>query len=194
MLANRPPYIGARRRGRGQRRYEMEEAVRARRLGHHEKGERGAACARRRRDALGAVADGGQPRGVPARWPDGFDTVEERIGYRVRPAWIFRRKRYGRIELIVVVKNDGVAGVPGILRLFVESGKKKVKMSGSLDPGQPYAGKVRQASFLLPEGVDYEGLTIRAEIERFQGQPRRRRRTGESGPSLEPGRWVRKDG
>ncbi len=99
------------------------------------------------------------------RFPRAFDTLEERIGWRVRPSWVLRRKRYGRIELIVVLKNDGVASMPGTLRVYLESKDGKVKMGGALDPGHPYAGKLRHASFLLPEGVDYEGLTLRAEIE-----------------------------
>jgi hypothetical protein len=99
------------------------------------------------------------------RFPRCFETMEARIGYRVRPAWTFRRKRYDRIELIIAVKNDGVAGVPGSLKLWIEDKKGKVRLGGSLDPGHPYAGKLRQASFILPEGVDYEGLAIRAEIE-----------------------------
>ena len=99
------------------------------------------------------------------RFPRAFDTLEERIGWRVRPSWIYRRKRYGRIEIICAFKNDGVAGVPGALRVYLESEDGKVKVGGALDPGYPHAGKVRQASFLLPAGVDYEGLRLRAEIE-----------------------------
>jgi hypothetical protein len=165
MLSNRPPYMAAIVEDGGQRRYEMEPA------------QKSVCCDIPRNDIamlhsldVGAThwalwQMGENLARYYERFPYGIDTLESRIGYRVRPSWIWRRKRYNRIELIVGVKNDGVAGVPGILRLFVEGGKKKIKMSGSLDPGQPFAGKVRQASFLLPEGVDYEGLTIRAEIE-----------------------------
>ncbi|MFN2531371.1 MAG: hypothetical protein ABR555_08745 [Pyrinomonadaceae bacterium] len=99
------------------------------------------------------------------RYPVGFDTLQRRIGYRVRPSWIWQRRRYGTDELIVAVTNDGVAGVPGLLRLYVESIDEKVKIGGALDAGQPYAGKVRQASFLLPKGSDGQKMRIRAEIE-----------------------------
>ncbi len=99
------------------------------------------------------------------KFPRCFDTMESRIGYRVRPSWVYRRKRYDRIELVIAFKNDGVAGVPGSLKVWVENRKTRMKIGGSLDPGHPYAGKLRQASFLLPEGVDYEGCTLRAEIE-----------------------------
>lgn len=38
-------------------------------------------------------------------------------------------------------------------------------VGGSLDAGHPYAGKLRQASFLLPKGMDGQKMKIRAEIE-----------------------------
>jgi hypothetical protein len=40
-----------------------------------------------------------------------------------------------------------------------------VKVGGSLDPGYPLPGKIRQAQFVLPPGVDWKGLKLRAEIE-----------------------------
>lgn len=99
------------------------------------------------------------------RYPNGFDTLHRRIGYRVRPSWVWQRKRYGTDEVIVAVTNDGVAGVPGVLRLYVESTDGKIKIGGSLDGGHPHAGKIRQASFLLPKGLDRQKMRIRAEIE-----------------------------
>jgi hypothetical protein len=52
-----------------------------------------------------------------------------------------------------------------VLRLKLESLDGKIQLSGSLDAGQPYAGKIRQASFLLPKNSDGLKLKIRAEIE-----------------------------
>jgi len=91
--------------------------------------------------------------------------LRRRLGYRVRPSWIWQRKRYGTDELIVAISNDGVAGVPGVLSLHVESVDRKIRLSGSLDAGHPHAGKIRQASFLLPKNSDGLTLKIRAEIE-----------------------------
>jgi len=99
------------------------------------------------------------------RYPKGFETLRKRIGYRVRPSWVWQRKRYGTNELIVAIANDGVAGVPGMLRVFVENTDGSVKVGGSLDPGHPHAGKLRQASFILPRGMDGQKMKIRAEIE-----------------------------
>jgi hypothetical protein len=90
----------------------------------------------------------------------------------LRPSWIWQRKRFGTDEVIVAVSNDGVAGVPGILRLYVEGEDGRIQMKGSLDAGQPYAGKIRQASFLLPKGSDGLKLKIRAELETKGGTRR----------------------
>ena len=99
------------------------------------------------------------------RYPSGLDTLRRRMGYRVRPSWVWQRKRYGTDELIIAIANDGVAGIPGLLRIFVESPDGKVKMAGTLDAGHPYGGKLRQASFVLPKGMDGQQMKIRAEIE-----------------------------
>jgi len=99
------------------------------------------------------------------RYPNGFDTLRRRMGYRVRPSWVWQRKRYDTDELIVAIANDGVAGIPGVLRVYIESPDAKVKVGGSLDAGHPYGGKLRQASFVLPKGMDGQKLKIRAEIE-----------------------------
>ena len=99
------------------------------------------------------------------RYPAGFDTLRRRMGYRVRPSWVWQRKRYGTDELIVAFANDGVAGVPGALRVYVESLDGRVKVGGSLDAGQPHGGRVRQASFILPQGLAGQQLKLRAELE-----------------------------
>ena len=100
-----------------------------------------------------------------AQYPEGFATLQRRMGYRVRPAWVWQRKRYGTAELIVAVVNDGVAGVPGVLRIFAETPDGKLRVGGGLDAGHPFAGRVRQASFVLPPGLDGQEVMLRAELE-----------------------------
>jgi hypothetical protein len=99
------------------------------------------------------------------RYPEAFVALDRRLGYRVRPSWIWQRKRHGTSEIVLAIANDGVAGVPGILRVFVESEDGKVRVGGSLDAGYPHAGRLRQASFMLPRGLDGTTLRLRAEIE-----------------------------
>jgi hypothetical protein len=99
------------------------------------------------------------------RYPNGFSTLQRRMGYRVRPSWIWQRKRYDTSELIVAFANDGVAGVPGVLRAYVESPDGRVRIGGSLDAGHPHGGKLRQASFVLPKGFEGLKMLLRAEVE-----------------------------
>ncbi len=87
------------------------------------------------------------------------------MGYRVRPSRIWQRKRYETSEIVVALANNGVAGVPGILHLYVESMDGRVKIGGGLDAGHPYGGKLRQASFILPRGMEGQKVEIRAELE-----------------------------
>ena len=103
------------------------------------------------------------------RYPEGFRALQRRMGYRLRPSWVWQRKRFGTFELIVAIANDGVAGLPGVLRLTIETSDGKFRRGGSLDGGHPHAGKVRQASFLLPREIDGGELRLNAELETKAG-------------------------
>ncbi len=98
-------------------------------------------------------------------FPKWFDRINSRIGYRVRPSFIWSYKDNGYLGLIIGFANDGIAGVPGVLRVSVETPEGKVLRSGCLDPGYPLPGKIRQAQFVLPKETKWQGLKLRAEIE-----------------------------
>jgi len=98
-------------------------------------------------------------------YPQCFDRINRRIGYNVRPSFIWSYEDAGYLGLILGFANDGVAGVPGVLRITVESADGKPLKSGCLDAGYPLPGKVRQAQFVLPQETKFEGLRLRAEIE-----------------------------
>jgi len=98
-------------------------------------------------------------------FPAWFDRINRRIGYRVRPSFIWSYEQNGYLGLIVGFANDGIAAVPGVLRVSVESEDGKRFTSGCLDPGYPLPGKIRQAQFVLPQGTKWQGLRLRAEIE-----------------------------
>jgi len=98
-------------------------------------------------------------------YPKAFDQINRRIGYRVRPSMIWSYEDAGTLGLIIAFANDGIAGVPGVLRVTVENADGKVLKSGCLDAGFPLPGKLRQAQFVLPQGTKFEGLKLRAEIE-----------------------------
>jgi len=98
------------------------------------------------------------------KYPRGFERLRTNLGYRLRPSWVWQRKRHGTYEVIVAISNRGVAGVPGVLWLQLADPDGQVKMRGTLDPGHPYGGGIRLASFLLPN--QFEGtLRLSAELE-----------------------------
>lgn len=98
-------------------------------------------------------------------YPNALGQLQSRLGYRVRPSWIWQRKRLGAREFIVAVANDGVAGVPGVLRLTLRDPHGSFRMEGGLDAGHPHGGRLRQASFLVPRDVTAKLLHLSAELE-----------------------------
>jgi hypothetical protein len=99
------------------------------------------------------------------KYPDALDALARQIGYRVRPSWVWTYEEGGYPGLIVGFVNDGIAAVPGVLRVSVVSEDGKVNVGGSLDAGYPLPGKVRQAKLPLPKGTRWKGLRLKAEIE-----------------------------
>jgi hypothetical protein len=97
--------------------------------------------------------------------PLAFEALERRLGYRVRPSWIWQRKRYGTDELVVAFANDGVAGVPGVLHVRALDQEGRVLAGGGLDAGHPHAGRLRLASFVLPPGHAGREVRLTAELE-----------------------------
>jgi hypothetical protein len=87
-------------------------------------------------------------------------------------------RKDGRPGLVVGLTNDGVAAIPGVLRISVVRPDGKELAGGSLDPGLPLPGKIRQAQLQLRAGdidvdvfeggvsvLDWRGLRLRAELE-----------------------------
>jgi hypothetical protein len=97
--------------------------------------------------------------------PDVLDRAARRIGYRIRPSWIWSCEKDGSPGLVIGLVNDGIAGVPGTLRLTAYSEDGKVNSSGCVDPGYPHPRGVRQALLRLPKGTDWKGLRLKAELE-----------------------------
>ena len=103
--------------------------------------------------------------GYYEKYPEAIDQLARRVGYRVRPSWIWQTEKDGYPGLVVGLVNNGIACVPGVLRLTVFSDDGKVNVSGCLDPGYPMTRGVRQAMLMLPKGTDWKGLKLRAELE-----------------------------
>jgi len=99
------------------------------------------------------------------QFPAAIDQLSRKIGYRVRPSWVWTYEEQGYPGLIIGFVNDGIAGVPGALRITVVQEDGRVLANGCLDPGYPLPGKVRQAKFPLPRGTRWQGLKLKGEIE-----------------------------
>ena len=99
-------------------------------------------------------------------YPEALDELASRIGYRVRPSYIWHgQDKEGLDYLIIGMVNDGIAGVPGVLRLtlFTDEG---VVCSGCLDAGYPEAGGgVRSGMMYLPKGMDWNNGSLRLKVE-----------------------------
>lgn len=97
-------------------------------------------------------------------YPRGFERLRTNLGYRLRPSWVWQRKRHGAAELIVAVSNRGIAGVPGVLWLQLSSPDEQLKLRGTMDAGHPVGGGIRLASFYLPK--EFVGnVHLSAELE-----------------------------
>jgi hypothetical protein len=97
--------------------------------------------------------------------PTALDSLAKSMGYRVRPSWIWTYEDRGEPGLIIGFVNDGIAGVPGVLRVTIASESGQALSSGSLDAGYPLPGRVRQAQFPLPKGTAWQGLRLKAQLE-----------------------------
>lgn len=98
-------------------------------------------------------------------YPHALNALSRSVGYRVRPSWIWTYEERGESGLIVGLVNDGIAGVPGVLRISVASPSGQVLRAGCLDPGYPLPGRVRQALLPLPKGTSWQGLRLKADLE-----------------------------
>ncbi|HEX4005364.1 MAG TPA: hypothetical protein VHX60_04270 [Acidobacteriaceae bacterium] len=98
-------------------------------------------------------------------YPEAFNRIARRIGYRVRPSFLWSYSDGPQCGLVAGFANDGIAAVPGVLRVTVKTEDGKVLAGGCLDAGYPLPGKIRQAQLVLPPETRWEGLRLKAAIE-----------------------------
>lgn len=97
-------------------------------------------------------------------YPDGIHTLQRKLGYRLRPAWVWQRKRHETDELVFAMINDGSAGVPGTLWLEA-TGSDGTKLRGKLAPGCPIPGKVSLVSMTLPPNWQGQAIQLAIQLE-----------------------------
>ncbi|HEU4959293.1 MAG TPA: twin-arginine translocation signal domain-containing protein [Sphingomonas sp.] len=103
--------------------------------------------------------------GYYEKYPEPIDRIARRIGYRVYPAFVWATARDGASGVVIGLANDGVAGVPGVLRLTLKDANGAVVASGCVDPGYPRPTGIRQAMLTWPGTRDWQGLRLSAELE-----------------------------
>lgn len=78
--------------------------------------------------------------------------ISENVGYRIRPAIIWRRKLRGKTELVLGLRNDGSSQVPGTLSITATY-SNQTKESAELSIGQPMPGKMHMIPIAIPDSV-----------------------------------------
>jgi hypothetical protein len=99
------------------------------------------------------------------QFPDALNKLSTSVGYRIRPSWIWQYDKEGYPRIVLGLVNDGISGIPGALRVYLKNDQGTINAGGSLDPGYPVPGKVRQVEIPLPKETDWRGLKLYAAIE-----------------------------
>ena len=98
------------------------------------------------------------------QYPQGIDGLNRVIGYRLRPAWIWTYGESQQMGLILGLANDGISGVPGVVRLVLLDQNGQALAAAALEPGHPLPHQVRLVRLELPAGVGWEGTRLKAEL------------------------------
>jgi hypothetical protein len=101
------------------------------------------------------------------KYERGFQLLDSKLGYRVRPTWIWIDTKKEPHSIILAIKNDGCAPPPGILRVYVSDEAKNFRVGGGLDPGLPSPAGVRVCSIPLPQGVKWKTTPIDHDVSKL---------------------------
>lgn len=90
-------------------------------------------------------------------YPAIYSELQNKIGYRLRPAIIFRKSMdNGPEEIVIGMKNDGGIAPPGIVTIHAELPDSKV-CSVSLPEGKPAPGPMELYRISLPDNISEWG-------------------------------------
>ena len=98
------------------------------------------------------------------QYPEGIDTLNRVIGYRLRPAWIWTYGAAPHAGLIVGLANNGISGLPGVVRLSLLDQAGNTLSASTLEPGHPLSHQVRLVQLDLPTALHWEGTRLKAEL------------------------------
>jgi hypothetical protein len=78
-----------------------------------------------------------------------LEYIAQNIGYRIRPAIIWKRQLRGREELVLGLRNDGSSAPPGTIRITADfSGHASEQIE--LPVGEPVPGKMQMYAIPMP--------------------------------------------
>jgi len=98
------------------------------------------------------------------QYPAGIDSLQRVIGYRLRPAWIWTYGKAPEMGLLIGLANDGISGVPGLVRLTVLDPNGQTISEATLEAGHPTPHQVRLVRLELPAGIRWEGTRLKAAV------------------------------
>jgi hypothetical protein len=98
------------------------------------------------------------------KYPHGIDGLNRLIGYRLRPAWVWTYGQQPHAGLIIGLANDGISGVPGVVRLLLLDQNGNLVSESILDAGHPTPHQVRLARLELPAGLGWKGTRLKGEL------------------------------
>ena len=98
------------------------------------------------------------------QYPAGINGLNRVIGYRLRPAWIWTIGESAHSTLIVALSNDGISGVPGLVRLTLLDQHGRPIFESTLEAGHPTPHQVRLVHLELRPGISWEGTCLKAEL------------------------------
>jgi hypothetical protein len=81
-----------------------------------------------------------------------LEYIAQNIGYRIRPAIIWKRQLRGREELVLGLRNDGCSAPPGTIRITADfSGQANEQIE--LPVGEPVPGKMQMYAIPMPASM-----------------------------------------
>ena len=95
------------------------------------------------------------------QYPEMIDTIARRVGYRVRPSYVWRYEGGDATGSWSASPTTASPACPACSGWRSRTTTGRVRVGGGLDPGYPLPGKIRQAQFALPRGPTGRGSSSR---------------------------------
>ena len=85
-----------------------------------------------------------------------LEFISQNLGYRIRPAMVWRRRVLGREEIVLGLRNDGCSPPPGVITIDARF-PDGTQQSVTLPAGQPAPGALKMCSLPAPQDAGSSG-------------------------------------